>query len=52
MESLRVYSLNRKFVINGGSTVSRLNPYVIDVDAVAIFSITATNIMTVLLQPI
>ena len=49
MESLRVYSLNRKLVINGGSTVSRLNPYVIDVDAVAIFSITATitNLMTV-----
>ena len=49
MESLGVYSLNKKPIINGGSTVSRPNPYVIDVDAVAIFSITATitNLMTV-----
>ena len=49
MESLGVYSLNKKPMINGGSTVSRPNPYVIDVDAVAIFSITAnlTNLMKV-----
>ena len=49
MESSGIYSLNRKSVLNGGSTVSRLNRYVIDVDAVAIFIITttATNLMTV-----
>ena len=42
MDSLGVYSLNRMPKINGGSTVSRLNPYFTDVDAVAVFSITAT----------
>ena len=31
MESSGIYSLNRKSVLNGGSTVSRLNRYVIDV---------------------
>ena len=41
MDSLGVYSLNRMPTINGGSTVSRLNPYFTDVDAVAVFSITA-----------
>ena len=41
MDSLGVYSLNRMPTINGGSTVSRLNPYFTDVHAVAVFSITA-----------
>ena len=42
MELPGINSPKRKSVIKGGSTVSILNPYVIDVDAVAIFSITAT----------